>query len=520
MATNNIKVESIDFDEDSNLKASFQIDGEMFHIEISGDEVKKIVPDMPVQSVAPATTEPSDEEISNGEASEISIPDEPTIASDSEFTKKYPIVDSVLKGMLPFLKSNAELYKKIYGIEGEVDDTIKQLLSVSLYDELTKRSEELENNMSGGIGPAAGAGPTTIEEAKENLDKAQKALEDVEKEDIPDEEKINRAKQLVQQYEVEFKNIQRNILDVDLSESDSDEESESDSDEEYEDDFEDESGKVNRNDSSATDNVTVAAAEPTVGNDTSATDNVTAQDDTATTLDDDEEPIAIVVNPDVKLLKDILEKIRANKSSAIGMRSAHAKMGAKIYELVYFIIQNLALDTYNKFVIKYDEETEKFTKVYLDLQKKIQKLESTSNFNPSTRKYRTLKNQEKEAQDKYYRFLKDFKEHFNNNIEKTKFDDVSDEDEFEETVTMITNLHEHIESEFNKLDSIRISHTSATKEKLKASKDRVREKTKNVGKSAIRGTGETLRDISRIFYGGKTQKKRSGRGTRITRKHQ
>ena len=512
MATNNIKVESIDFDEDSNLKASFQIDGEMFHIEISGDEVKKIVPDMPVQSVAPATTEPSDEEISNGEASEISIPDEPTIASDSEFTKKYPIVDSVLKGMLPFLKSNAELYKKIYGIEGEVDDTIKQLLSVSLYDELTKRSEKLENNMSGGIGPAAGAGPTTIEEAKENLDKAQKALEDVEKEDIPDEEKINNAKQLVKQYEGELKNIQNEKLKIELSKSESEEE--------YPDDFEDESEKISPTDTKTTvtndttDNVT-AAAEPTVGNDT--TDNVTAQDDTTTTVV--EEPTAIVVNPDVKLLKDILEKIRANKSSAIGMRSAHAKMGAKIYELVYFIIQNLALDTYNKFVIKYDEETEKFTKVYLDLQKKIQKLESTSNFNPSTRKYRTLKNQEKEAQDKYYRFLKDFKEHLNNNIGKTKFGDVSDEDEFEETVTMITNLNEHIESEFNKLDSIRISHTSATKEKLKASKDRVREKTKNVGKSAIRGTGETLRDISRIFYGGKTQKKRSGRGSRTTRKH-
>jgi hypothetical protein len=175
MATNNIKVESIDFDKDSNLKASFQIDGEMFHIEISGDEVKKIVPDMPAQSVSPATSESSGEEPPSDEPSEISVPDKPTIANDSEFTKKYPIVESVLKGMLPFLKSNAELYKKIYGIEGEVDDTIKQLLSDSLYDELTKRSEELENSMSGGDGPAAGAGPTNIEEAKENLIKAKEA---------------------------------------------------------------------------------------------------------------------------------------------------------------------------------------------------------------------------------------------------------------------------------------------------------------------------------------------------------
>src|SRR5210317_1401374 len=204
MATNNIKVESIDFDKDSNLKASFQIDGEMFHIEISGDEVKKIVPDMPAQSVSPATSESSGEEPPSEEPSEISVPDKSTIANDSEFTKKYPIVESVLKGMLPFLKSNAVLYKKEYGIEGEIDDTIKQLLSDSLYDELTKRSEELENSMSGGDGPAAGAGPTNIEEAKENLIKAKKMLENAE---ISDEEEVNKAKLLVEQYEGELKNI-------------------------------------------------------------------------------------------------------------------------------------------------------------------------------------------------------------------------------------------------------------------------------------------------------------------------
>ena len=203
------------------------------------------------------------------------------------------------------------------------------------------------------------------------------------------------------------------------------------------------------------------------------------------------------------------------------MRSAHAKMGAKIYELVYFIIQNLALDTYNKFVIKYDEETEKFTKVYLDLQKKIQKLESTSNFNPSTRKYRTLKNQEKEAQDKYYRFLKDFKEHLNNNIKNKKpnFGDVQAEEDFEKSVNVIEQMHNYIESEFNTLDSIRISHTASTKARLAASTSRAAEKTKSVGKSVLSAPGKGLRGIGRFMgYGGKTHKKRSGRGSRTTRK--
>ena len=478
MATNNIKVESIDFDEDSNLKASFQIDGEMFHIEISGDEVKKIVPDMPAQSVSPATSESSGEKPSSDEPSEISVPDKSTIANDSEFTTKYPIMESVLKGMLPFLKSNAELYKKEYGIEGEVDDTIKQLLSDSLYDELTTRSEELEYSMSGGDGPAAGAGPTNIEEAKENLNKAQKALEDIENAEIVDGEELNKAKQLVKQYKGELENIQNGKLNIELSES--------------------ESGQ---------NFPTAAAAETTVGNDT-----------TTTTVVD--EPTAIVVNPDVKLLRDILEKIKANKSSAMGMRTAHEKMGAKIYDLVYFIIQTLALDTYDKFITKYDEETERFTKVYLDLRKKIQKMESSSTFKPSSSKYTTLKNQEKEAQDKYYRFLKDFKEHLNSSIKKPKFGDVQAEEDFEESVNVIEQMHNYIESEFNKLDSIRISHTASTKARLAASTGRATEKTKSVGRSVLSAPGKGLRGIGRFMgYGGKTHKKRSGRGSRTTRKN-
>lgn len=510
MATNNIKVESIDFDNDSNLKASFQIDGETFHIEISGDEVKKIVPDMPAQSVSPATTESSGEESSVEESPKIPTPGDSTVASDSEsplaeavakvgttppsnvsdnsktadrqktppvdkknlsadeFTKKYPIVELVLKGLLPFLKSNAEIYKEEYGIkEGKINDTIKQLLGES-YDELTKRSEELENSMSGGNRPAAGAGPSTIEEAELNLKNAKERLANIEKEDIPDEE-LKEANQFVKLYENELNNVQ------------------------HEDD------NIEPNAATETTDVEVPAATETA---------------------DNEEPAAIVVNPDAKLLKDILENLKANKSSILGMRTAHEKMGAKIYNLVYFVIQTLALDTYDKFITKYDKETEKFKNVYLDLQKKIQKMESIPKFNPSSNKYITLKNQEQDAQDKYYRFLKDFKEHLNNSIEKPKFGDVQAEEDFEESVNVIEQMRNYIESEFNKLDNIRISHTASTKARLAASTSRAAEKTKSVGKSVLSAPGKGLRGIGRFMgYGGKTHKKRSGRGSRTTRKN-
>jgi hypothetical protein len=321
----------------------------------------------------------------------------------------------------------------------------------------------------------------------------------LENAEISDEEEVNKAKQLVEQYEGELKNIRNEILKIELSESESEEE--------YPDDFEDESEKISP-----------TAAEPTVGNDTTATDIVTAQDDTTTTTVV-EEPTAIVVNPDVKLLRDILEKIKPNKSSAMGMRTTHEKMGAKIYDLVYFIIQTLTINTYDKFITKYDEETERFTKVYLDLRKKIQKMESSSTFKPSSNKYTTLKNQEKEAQDKYYRFLKDFKEHLNNNIKKPKFGDVQAEEDFEESVNVIEQMHNYIESEFNTLDSIRVSHTASTKARLAASTGRAAEKTKSVGKSVLSAPGKGLRGIGRFMgYGGKTHKKRSGRGSRTTRK--
>lgn len=433
MATNNIKV-AIDFDEDSNLKASFQINDETFHIEISGDEVKKIVPDMPTQSVvsvSPTTTESSGEESSMEDSSKISTPGEPIVASDSEsplaeavakvgttppsnvsdnsktppFTKNYPIVESVLKGLLPFLKSNAEFYKEKYGIkEGEIDNTIEQLLDES-YDKLKIRSKELKNSMSDGNRPAAGAGSST-------------------------------------KLSADMKTV---LVAVGIS--------------------------------------------------------------------------AFIENPDAQLLKNILDKIKANKSSAMGMRSAHEKMGAKIYDLIYFIIQTLALDTYYKFITKYDEETKEFNKNSSQLKEKINEMESIPNFN-STTKYIMLKKQEKKAQDKYYRFLKDFKEHLNNSIENPIFREVQVEEGFEESVKKIEQMHNYIESEFNKLDRIRTSHTAFTKARIAASINRAAEKTKSVGKSILSAPGKGLRGIGRFMgYGGKTHKKRSGRGSRTTRKN-
>jgi len=130
-----------------------------------------------------------------------------------------------------------------------------------------------------------------------------------------------------------------------------------------------------------------------------------------------------------------------------------------------------------------------------------------------------LKNQEKEAQDKYYRFLKDFKEHLNSSIKKPKFGDVQAEEDFEESVNVIEQMHNYIESEFNTLDSIRVSHTASTKARLAASTSRAAEKTKSVGKSVLSAPGKGLRGIGRFMgYGGKTQKNRSGRGSRTTRK--
>jgi len=574
--TNDIKVESIEFDKDSNLKASFQIDGEIFNIEIAGEEVKKIVPDVvsPVETTpttilpGPSDTIPIEEEEEEQkeeqeeeqkEEQEEEQKESTGIPIDTTFEQKYDIVDSVKKSLMPFLEGNAELNKKIYGIEGEVDDTIKHLLTGQLYSELTKRSEELENGMSGGDDtPAAGDVPNNIEEANENLTKAKNALADAKNADITDEEEINKAEQSVKQYEVELENVRQKNLEIELSDSDTEEEvhdSDSDSEEEeYKDDFEQESTKedtvtkpaaeaapapeaeaapmaaavtapvANTDMKDAPLDVNAAEAEPAPEPADEA--NIEAADiEAAPVAEPDTEPAtdSTPVEPnDKQILQDVLTTIRKRKSSALGFRKPQEKMGAKIYDLVYFIIQTMTLDTFNKYISKYDKKTNDYNAVIDKLKPQITKIEKRPNFNSASEKYITLKKQEDEANNRYYVFLKDFEEHLRKHIlEKPMFENVQDEDAFEDSADMIINLHTFVSNKFNEIDGIRVSHTASNKARVSAAASRTKGKSKSIGRALVRAPGEGLRSFGRYAgFGGKTHKKRSGRGSRTTRKHQ
>ena len=566
--TNDIKVESIEFDKDSNLKASFQIDGEIFNIEIAGEEVKKIVPDVvsPVETTpttilpGPSDTIPIEEEEEEQKEEQEEEQKESTgIPIDTTFEQKYDIVDSVKKSLMPFLEGNAELNKKIYGIEGEVDDTIKHLLTGQLYSELTKRSEELENGMSGGDDtPAAGDVPNNIEEANENLTKAKNALADAKNADITDEEEINKAEQSVKQYEVELENVRQKNLEIELSDSDTEEEvhdSDSDSEEEeYKDDFEQESTKedtvtkpaaeaapapeaeaapmaaavtapvANTDMKDAPLDVNAAEAEPAPEPADEA--NIEAADiEAAPVAEPDTEPAtdSTPVEPnDKQILQDVLTTIRKRKSSALGFRKPQEKMGAKIYDLVYFIIQTMTLDTFNKYISKYDKKTNDYNAVIDKLKPQITKIEKRPNFNSASEKYITLKKQEDEANNRYYVFLKDFEEHLRKHIlEKPMFENVQDEDAFEDSADMIINLHTFVSNKFNEIDGIRVSHTASNKARVSAAASRTKGKSKSIGRALVRAPGEGLRSFGRYAgFGGKTHKKRSGRGSRTTRKHQ